>query len=381
MKRAYYNENEPYAAQWLRDLIAARLIMDGDVDDRSIEKVEASDLEGYTRFHFFAGIAGWDLALRLAGWPAGRPVWTGSCPCQPFSCAGKRAGEKDERHLWPQFYRLISECRPVTIFGEQTASGDGPRWLDGVSLDLEELGYAVGTCDLPAACVSSPQKRQRLWFVAHSDGWNADPEGLQRGGQYGLIEAHGGDLPNRDVADHRRTGNELRLRRPETPGETESSQGKASQQQRSGPDSGGCGGGVALAGIGGRRWTEFAKSHGQSQENTADRNPSGDDLDGCGQPGVMGGSERNRLQEQEVIEPALGDIRTSPWSDYDIVWCDERASGKGFVPRRVEPGTFPLAHGIPNRVGKLRAYGNAIVPQVAARFVRAYMQSSIIDHP
>ena len=97
---AYYNEIDPFAAEWLRNLIAAGHVMAGDVDERSIVEVSADDLAGYDRCHFFAGIAGWDLALQLAGWED-RPVWTGSCPCQPLSSAGQRKGHADKRHLWP----------------------------------------------------------------------------------------------------------------------------------------------------------------------------------------------------------------------------------------------------------------------------------------
>ena len=126
---AYYNEIDPYAAQWLRNLIDNKLIASGDVDERSIRNVAATDLHGYTQCHFFAGIGVWSYALRLAEWPDDRPVWTGSCPCQPFSAAGKKGGFDDDRHLWPVFHRLIAECRPPVVFGEQVASKDGLGWL------------------------------------------------------------------------------------------------------------------------------------------------------------------------------------------------------------------------------------------------------------
>lgn len=163
---AYYNEIDPFAAQWLRNLIAADLIAPGDVDERSIVDVSPDDLAGYTQAHFFAGIGVWSHALRLAGWPDDREVWTGSCPCQPFSAIGKHEGERDERHLWPVFARLITERRPPAIFGEQVAGRAGRGWLAGVRADLEGARYALGAADLCAASVTSPHRRQRLYWVA-----------------------------------------------------------------------------------------------------------------------------------------------------------------------------------------------------------------------
>lgn len=136
---AYYNEIDPYAAQWLRNLIAKGHIAPGDVDERSIEDVHPDDLKPYMQCHFFAGIGVWSYALRRAGWPDDRPVWTGSCPCQPFSAAGETAGFDDERHLWPSFHWLISQRRPGEVFGEQVASSAAEPWLELVQADLEAM--------------------------------------------------------------------------------------------------------------------------------------------------------------------------------------------------------------------------------------------------
>jgi DNA (cytosine-5)-methyltransferase 1 len=163
---AYYNEIDPYAAQWLRNLIKAGHIADGEVDTRSIVDVRPADLEGFTQAHFFAGIGGWSHALRLAGWPDDRPIWTGSCPCQPFSAAGNRKGAADERHLWPKFFELIRSVRPDVIMGEQVAGAAGYGWLDGVQTDLEKEGYATRAVDIPACSVNAPHIRQRLYWVS-----------------------------------------------------------------------------------------------------------------------------------------------------------------------------------------------------------------------
>jgi DNA (cytosine-5)-methyltransferase 1 len=140
--RAYYNERDPFAAAWLRSLIAAGLISPGDVDERDIRDVKPSDLAGYVQCHFFAGIGVWSYALRYAGWPDDREVWTGSCPCQPFSAAGGRSGFADERHLWPHWHHLIRVRRPAIVFGEQVSSKDGLAWFDLVSSDMEGTDYA-----------------------------------------------------------------------------------------------------------------------------------------------------------------------------------------------------------------------------------------------
>lgn len=173
---ALYNEIEPFAAQWIENLIAKGHVAPGKVDRRSITELQPSDLHGMTQAHFFAGIAVWSHALRLAGWPDDLPVWTGSCPCQPFSSAGQRKGFDDERHLWPVWYGLIRECRPPVIIGEQVSGPDGLEWLDLVSTDLEREGYAVGAGDICAAGVGAPHIRQRLYFVAVAD---SDHPGLE----------------------------------------------------------------------------------------------------------------------------------------------------------------------------------------------------------
>ena len=161
---AYYNEFDPYAAEWLRNLIAAGHIAPGDVDERSIADVRPDDLHGYTQCHFFAGIGGWSLAARLAGWPDDRPLWTGSCPCQPFSQQGKQRGFADPRHLWPEFRRLICDVRPPVVFGEQVTAS--PDWLNAVRSDLGEVEYSVGATPIEAASAGAFSLRDRFWFVA-----------------------------------------------------------------------------------------------------------------------------------------------------------------------------------------------------------------------
>jgi len=302
----YYNENDKYCAEWLRNLIRAGHIAPGEVDERDIREVHPKDLAGYRQCHFFAGIGVWSYALRLAGWGDDRPVWTGSCPCQPFSAAGRGKGFADERHLWPAWFHLISVCRPPIIFGEQVASKDGLGWFDLVSADLEGAGYAVGVADLCAAGVGAPHIRQRLWFVADS--------------RYALRE--------RGQDEQRPTGQDEAERDKETV-----------HDQRSRP--------TGLLG-----------------------HPGGQGLSVC-EPEALGGEGR-REEGGAVKQPggASGGSGGSFWSTAEWLWCKD---GKY---RPVEPGTSPLAHGAPARVGRLRAYGNCISPQVAAEFIGAFKETA-----
>jgi site-specific DNA-cytosine methylase len=198
----YHNDHDPAACAWLRELITAGCLPEGEVDTRSILEVEPRDLRGFTQCHFFAGIGGWPCALRLAGMPDDQPVWTGSPPCQPFSQAGQRKGQDDDRHLAPAFLGLVAACRPGLVFGEQVASaavlvpvGGAARGAAAVTSDwasfdaladaLEAASYAGAAADLPAAGIGAPHIRQRLFFGAVAldaaagglgDGFGADHE-------------------------------------------------------------------------------------------------------------------------------------------------------------------------------------------------------------
>ena len=327
--RALYNEIDGYAADWLRNLGEAGHIAAGDVDERSIADLAPADLKGRTQAHFFAGIGVWSAALRAAGWPDDRPVWTGSCPCQPFSGAGKRKGVADDRHLWPDWFWLIRQCRPAIIFGEQVASPDALVWLDAVFADLEGAGYACAAVDFCAASVGAPHWRQRLYWMAHATqqqlhgsrhgragGWL---EYSERSGVERLADTSSAGLPPRE--------------RPQLPGPDRHDQGRATEQR------GGASGRMAHANRDGRQ-------QGRAAAATARHGDTALADGGHGRPGPVNGF----------------------WRDADWLRCTD---GKW---RPVEPGTRPLAHGVAGRVGQLRAYGNAIVLPQATAFVKAAMQ-------
>ena len=314
---AYYNEINPFAASWLKELIKAGLIAPGEVDERSIEDVVPGDLNGFDQCHFFAGIGVWSFALRQAGWPDERPVWTGSCPCQPFSTAGKGKGFADERHLWPAFFHLISQCRPVTIFGEQVASNDGLGWLDLVQADLEGAGYSCGALDTCAAGFGAPHIRQRLYWVAH-------PCDIEKSS---IISGRLGDAIGKGLERQSRDGHRARS--------WQETSGYASKTGN--PD------GLANAESG------KARQELREPDITMRRRPL------CLPAGCCVASPDSSQTD-------------SFWKDADWLFCRD---GKW---RPVEPGSCPLAHGAASRVGRLRGYGNAIVAPQAEAFIRAFME-------
>lgn len=173
----YYNENDPFAAAWLAELMKDGLIPHGEIDTRSICDVKGSDLAGFTQLHFFAGIGGWAYALQLAGWPSTRRVATASAPCQPYSVAsvgtGGAKGSGDSRDLWPESFRVIRELDIPELFGEQVADAIGWGWWDRAASDMESKGYAVAAAVLRADAFGAQHQRKRLYFAAdaRSTGW------------------------------------------------------------------------------------------------------------------------------------------------------------------------------------------------------------------
>ncbi|WP_081695124.1 DNA cytosine methyltransferase [Bordetella trematum] len=368
---AYYNEIDPFAAQWLRNLIAAGHIAPGDVDERSIEDVHPDDVRGYTQAHWFAGIGVWSLALRRAGWPDDRPVWTGSCPCQPFSAAGKGTAFDDERHLWPHWHWLIQECRPAVIFGEQVASKDAEPWLDLVQADLEALEFAVAAVAFPAASIGAPHIRDRLYWMA-----NASSAGLQR-------SELRGQRVRAQLSAAQRSGEAGGLA---TPTSSLGGQGRAinggwhpRSDARARTGSGCDGVPVVLGDTSGERCGEAGRAGTGPEERIADASPDGGVAHAFlqqrphGQPGIGDEHDQAGRNEGAAAPSGLrGDLRPGPingfWAAADWLLCRD---GKW---RPVEPGTFPLVDGAPSRVGRLRAYGNAINAAQAQIFIEEAMR-------
>ena len=339
---AYYNEYDREAAAVLREAIKRNLIAPGEVDERDIRDVKPSELRRFTQCHFFAGIGIWSYALRMAGWPDNRPVWTGSEPCQPLSAAGKRLGTADERYVRWAWHHLIEHGkRPeVPVYGEQVASKDGLTWLDTLCADMEDTGHSVRAFDLCAAGFGSPQIRQRLFWVA--DSINARQQGCDR--------AISG------------VANDFMLERSQRGSRTRNQPKKSRRFKDSSPLTGFCSAGGLADVESNRRNQGVTESKGQQRRS---------DIAFCGSTSRMGNTDSNgRTPRLTAASPARhGDTtvatsnhdRPGPtngfWGTADWLSCrDEKW-------RPVEPGTFPLADGADCRVGRLRCHGNQIVAQ------------------
>jgi len=345
---AYYNEHDQFAAAWLRELIKAGMIAPGEVDERSIEDVVPTELAGFTQCHFFAGIGAWSYALRQAGWSDSRPVWTGSCPCQPFSAAGKGAGFADERHLWPSFFWLIEQCRPPILLGEQVASKAVEPWIDLVQADLEAVGYAFGCVPFPAAGVGAPHLRDRAYWVADAQSFGSRP-GLRDNES---LEQRGGVVA--DNSGYERLGNTegdgRQQRRPEPGGQeriatTGSSFGMADAYQP-----------------GLQPWKRDDQAerywHTVAAKSVNDRYRSAGPTNG---------------HWRDVDWLFCRDGKWRPVESIDVEMADELADSMGYCRIEGRYSLSPLIQKGENRVGRLRGYGNAIVAAQATEIIRAFI--------
>lgn len=465
--KAYYNEHDKSAAAWLRELIKEKVITDGIVDERSIEDVVPAELAEFDRCHFFAGIGVWDYALTRAGWPDDRRVWTGSCPCQPFSAAGKGDGFADERHLWPAWFHLIEQCRPGVIFGEQVSSKDTLPWIDLVHADLEGALYTVAAADLCSPSVGAPHIRQRLYFVAESGVGLADAHSGQSRGHHRETNGTGQEIRLRagSDAEYGRGTNELAKpvsvgRRGRSDGDSPGHGGEIQIEGRGGtgqladalpagpserrPESGN----RPIAGSGGSgdveqpEYTRHDRPQGQpsiegsngperglsdradsscdgqlgnssgsgfeGSEQRTSRHGNGNRTDAHGSVGESGGSshgvgladtEGTELS-RDVVEKGrtLGRGPTNGfWRDAEWIHCRD---GKWRPVGTIESGAFEMADGLAadlgcvrdqssgrytispliekgkGRVARLRGYGNAIVAEVAVKWIEAYLSNN-----
>ena len=382
----YYNENNAHAAKWLKNLMAVGAIPTGEVDERSITEVRATELQQYRQVHMFAGIAGWAEALRLAGWPQDRPVWTGSPPCQPFSVAGAGKGKSDERHLWPVWFNLIKKCHPRVIFGEQVAAAINYGWLDALCDDLESEGYTCAAAILPACGLGAPHLRQRLWFVAYACGEGSSElnGGWEQHQGFGTTDVVGVEPDTRLGNTHHEGPRGFSRESPEK-----------TWEDRTDP--------VGLSSAIGITGNHFEQSSllQQRKDNSAQGQPGKPDDcshmahadgNGCDDENRKDAPQQNSIRAQNGLSlHSSSELWATRgfWGDADWLYCRDHKF------RAIEPGTLPLVNGVQGRVelvrtinhtgkevreshgysraGAIKGYGNAIVPQVAAQVIKTFM--------
>lgn len=283
----------------------------------------------------------------------------GGFPCQPVSLAGRREGARDTRWLWPVMRDIVSSVRPAWVLGENTP-GLITMGLDGVLADLEALGYSCRTFVIPACAVNAPHRRDRVFVVAHtlrSGCAKGEPSDTRQAGR-GSLTGDGSEGGLADAALRGRDG---------VPGtEPGEHRGPSREAGRRGVV-------CRLAHSG----HDHAIPEGHRSQGQGGIGPAGFALDGGGMGNAHGAGLPTSEQPGEPGEAECGmcarSTATQP-SDAPCAWADAEwlmcADGKA---RRVKPGVRLLAHGIPGRVARLKALGNAVVPQVAYEIGRAIM--------
>jgi len=297
----------------------------------------------------FSGIGGFDLAAEWMGWNnvfnceweefprqvlkhhfpnaiqygdikeldattyAGRiDILTGGFPCQPYSLAGKRKGKEDERHLWPEMLRVIRECAPRYVVGENVrglVGWNGGLVFEEVCSDLEAQGYSVQPFLLPACGVGAPHRRDRIWFVAYAH---------DKGGSHGHGQVQGADGEVRQRNDRSKP--------------CDASGGNASDT-----DSG------RLEGPEKVRWDSINVER----------------------EGIVGvASDTDNRREGHQVRARRDEFKSETWDRFPTV--SPLCGGDDGLPKELDGLTFSRW-----RRESIKAYGNAIVPQVALQIFKA----------
>ena len=295
--------------------------------------------------------------------PTQPDVICGGFPCQPFSQAGRQQAQDDPRHLWPEMFRLIRECRPTWIVGENVV-GLIRLGLDEVLADLESEGYSTRTFNIPACSVGAPHLRQRLWIVAHSDS-ESEPDGSFDGN-----------------AGQRQLGFEFFA---------------DSESKRTGENNAGLRSGVS--GVDGRKGTVVADSKrtgtGVEEHRSSGQGRKSPD---SSQPEVL--RQKDRTSSSKGSSASSKDVADSKSKRHGRRSGKKRGIKQGVVlPKKskgrkvgreaegcgesyrteqwweVEPDVGRLVDGLPNRVPQLRALGNSIIPQIAEKIGQAIKET------
>ena len=286
-------------------------------------------------------------------------VICGGYPCQPFSVAGRQRGQEDERHLWPEMYRLIRECRPRWVICENV-SGHIKLGLDEVLASLETEGYTVWTFIIPACAVNAPHKRDRLWIVAHANSSSdrrtsrqdekTDGEIPQRDNG-GVVDQSGKVFTSVAYANSDDRGSRRRAQPQER--ETRVEHGRGGKRQPVGkPDEN-----VADTQCEGRKRSRAARKMGGAKKKESRARHQSDVFSQASNSTVayaeseQGASDNNGQEPRTVGKSEQGQFGRSDSGSYEGQWS-------------VEPNVGRVANGVPARSHRIKGLGNAVVPQI-----------------
>ena len=283
----------------------------------------------------------------------------GGYPCQPFSVAGKRKGQADDRHLWPEFFRLIKEIRPTWVIAENVA-GHINMGLEDVLADLESEGYQCQTFLIPACAVDAFHRRDRVWIVA----WNSN--GGNVGKEREIQERESTDSCGicTDVAYSELTGSgEDNGGTDRGRSETES---EAVQQENGEAYAGDVGQGRGSLAHSESARREARRSNGMGNDDK----PRGDEgqSSGCSESDLADTMHKRLQGREETGNPEGGGKERKEFT----TGCSERSEPGNWLP---EPAVGRVANGVPRRVDRLKQLGNAVVPQIPEVIGRFIMET------
>lgn len=321
-------DNDPFSQEILRKHWPNSLIY-GDIKELTAERIITDTQDSRRKARGGDRIRdGKESAVRSSARSGETRIdlLTGGFPCQPFSQAGQRKGTEDDRHLWPEMLRVIRETNPTYIVGENVGgllTWDGGLVFEQVCIDLEEAGYEIGAFVIPAASLNAPHRRDRVWIVAHASGGNA------------------GGTPRR----FRGTQGTQRLQERDEMGEL----GKPSEVHATDPRRE-HGGKRRDEGMGSSASERSAREPDSQRRNTDDTHPISEGLEG---------RKREDPEGHDGLSDRNGGDERWDWSQnwYEVATRFCRVDDG--IPQRLD------------RSPRLKALGNAIVPQVAAEIMRA----------
>ena len=311
--------------------------------------------------------------------PTRPDVICGGFPCQPFSVAGDQRAKDDPRHLWPEMLRIIKEQKPTWVVGENV-SGLVKLGLDEILDEMEDQGYSTRTFNIPAFSVGAPHQRQRLWIIGHlgDPEHNGSPTPERQRGllkqpeepkkQISIWEFEGTSSASGDVANPDNERVRSRIGGDDFDYEEESGEGGVDGEGSAGDDewydtSPTQDEGVDMANPESFKSREQTKRQGR--KNTARRS---DD------------SRGTKTERTETVTDPNGKGLQGQRKKYKLPKSKRKREIGGSSWWDVEPNVGRVAYGVPNRVFKLRALGNSIIPQIAQKIGYAIIEAEKNGH-